>query len=93
MQLDQVIHNELRLRIMVTLLSVEEASFVYLRNATGATAGNLSSHLSKLKAAHYITIVKGFASQYPNTTIRITDEGRRAITDYIDTITKLLKVK
>ena len=41
-KLDPLLHSELRLAVMSTLLSLEEADFVYLREATGATAGNLS---------------------------------------------------
>ncbi len=40
--LDPLLHSELRLAVMSVLVDLEEADFVYLRNATGATAGNLS---------------------------------------------------
>ena len=40
-KLDPLLHSELRLAVMSTLLTMEEADFVYLREATGATAGNL----------------------------------------------------
>ncbi|MGN0210388.1 MAG: transcriptional regulator [Muribaculaceae bacterium] len=90
MQLDQLIHNELRLRIMTTLLSVEEADFNYLRQVTGATAGNLSSHLDTLAKALYITIEKGFVGRRTRTTARLTPTGRQALTTYIDALTKII---
>ena len=37
-KLDPLLHSELRLAVMSTLLTMEEADFVYLREATGATA-------------------------------------------------------
>ena len=50
-KLDPLLHSELRLAIMSTLLTMEEADFVYLREATGATAGNLSVQIDKLSEA------------------------------------------
>ena len=44
-ELNPLLHSELRLAIMSLLISVEEADFVYIRQQTGATAGNLSVQL------------------------------------------------
>ena len=41
-KLDPLLHSELRLAVISTLVSLEEADFVYIKEATGATAGNLS---------------------------------------------------
>ena len=50
-KLDSLLHSELRLAVMSLLMELEEADFVYLREKTGATAGNLSVQLDKLSAA------------------------------------------
>ena len=55
-KLDPLLHSELRLAVMSTLLTMEEADFVYLREATGATAGNLSVQIDKLSEAGYISV-------------------------------------
>ena len=47
-ELDPLIHSQLRLAIMSILLSVDEADFVYLKEKTESTAGNLSVQLDKL---------------------------------------------
>ena len=58
-KLDPLLHSELRLAIMSTLLTMEEADFVYLREATGATAGNLSVQIDKHDfASLYLPIPK-----------------------------------
>ena len=67
-QLDPLLHSQLRLAIMSSLISLESAEFVYLRDATGATAGNLSVQLDKLEKAGYITITKKFKGKRPVTT-------------------------
>lgn len=82
-ELNPLLHSELRLAIMSVLLSVESADFVFLREQTGATAGNLSVQLDKLQKAGYITIEKGFKGKMPHTTCCITDEGIAAFEEYV----------
>ena len=57
-KLDPLLHSELRLAVMSVLVNLEEADFVYLREATGATAGNLSVQIDKLTTAGYISVEK-----------------------------------
>lgn len=82
-ELNPLLHSELRLAIMSVLLSVESADFVFLREQTGATAGNMSVQLDKLQKAGYITIEKGFKGKMPRTTCCITDEGIAAFEEYV----------
>ena len=57
-ELDPLLHSQLRLAIVSLLLSVETADFVYLKEKTNATAGNLSVQLEKLETAGYIQVKK-----------------------------------
>lgn len=82
-ELNPLLHSELRLAVMSVLLSVESADFVYLREQTGATAGNLSVQLDKLQKAGYITIEKGFRGKMPRTTCAITEQGIAAFEEYV----------
>lgn len=84
--LDPLLHSELRLAVMSLLLSVDEADFVYLREQTKATAGNLSVQLDKLNNAGYIEIKKSFQGKKPHTTCRITDKGLKAFEEYVDAL-------
>ena len=70
-ELNPLLHSELRLAVMSVLLSVESADFVFLREQTGATAGNLSVQIDKLQKAGYITVEKGFKGKMPRTTYSI----------------------
>ena len=85
-KLDPLLHSELRLAVMSVLVGTDEADFVYLRQQTGATAGNLSVQLDKLAAAGYITVEKGFQGKKPRTTCRITDTGRTAFETYVEAL-------
>ena len=68
--------------IMTILFAVEEADFVYLQRECGLTQGNLSSHLSRLEEAEYLTIAKTFKGKYPLTICRLTRKGREAFASY-----------
>ena len=57
-ELNPLLHSELRLAVMSILIGVESADFVFIRQQTGATAGNLSVQLDKLAKADYIEIEK-----------------------------------
>lgn len=81
--LNPILHSELRLAIMSLLLEAEEADFVYIKNQTGATAGNLSVQIDKLSAAGYITVSKDFKGKKPCTTCRITEQGVEAFKEYV----------
>ncbi len=89
-KLDPLLHSELRLAVMSVLVNLEEADFVYLREATGATAGNLSVQLDKLSEAGYITIEKGFKGKKPQTLCRISPTGLQAFANYVEAIRSYL---
>ena len=82
-ELDPLLHSQLRLAVMSILRNVDEADFVYLKEKTEATAGNLSVQLDKLSAAGYITVEKGFVGKKTRTACRVTDLGREAFENYV----------
>jgi DNA-binding MarR family transcriptional regulator len=90
-QLDPLLHSQLRLAIMSSLISLESAEFVYLREATDATAGNLSVQLDKLEKAGYLSISKRFKGKKPVTTCKITSKGIEAFENYVSTLKKYIK--
>ncbi|MGD8967956.1 MAG: transcriptional regulator [Anaerolineae bacterium] len=79
---DRLVHEPARLAIMAVLSACKTADFTYLLKATGLGKGNLSSHLTKLKDAGYISITKGFKGNYPNTSCALTAKGRKAFNAY-----------
>ena len=90
-ELNPLLHSELRLAVMSVLLSVESADFTYLREQTGATAGNLSVQIDKLQKAGYIDVEKGFKGKMPRTTCRLTEVGRKAFSDYVETLREYIE--
>lgn len=84
--LDPVLHNQLRLAVVSLLVGVESAEFTFILERTGATRGNLSVQLSKLKEAGYITVKKGFRDNYPLTTCSLSSKGLKAFERYVEAI-------
>lgn len=89
-ELNPLLHSQLRLAVMSILLSVEEAEFVYLKEQTQATAGNLSVQIDKLSEAGYIEIEKSFAGKKPRTVCRMTSKGREAMEEYVEALKEYL---
>ena len=85
-ELNPLLHSELRLGIMSILISVEEADFVYLKQETKATAGNLSVQIDKLSKAEYIEVTKTFKGKMPCTLCRITPKGIEAFEEYVEAL-------
>lgn len=82
-ELDPILHSQLRLAVMSLLISVKEAEFTFLKEKTGATAGNLSVQIQKLKEAGYIEVQKQFKDNYPQTICKITTKGIDAFEVYV----------
>lgn len=91
-ELNPLLHSQLRLGVMSILMNVEEADFVYLKEKTESTAGNLSVQLDKLSAAGYISVKKGFVGKKTRTTARITDNGRNAFVEYVEALKQYISV-
>lgn len=84
-QLDNIIHQPARLRIMASLVALdpgEQVDFVYLRKILKLTDGNLGAHLSKLEKAGYVKIQKTFIARKPRTFINATGKGRDAFNEH-----------
>ena len=82
MDLDRLIHEPARLRILTILSGVDAADFSFLLETLGLTKGNLSSHMDKLEKAGYVEIIKSFNGKMPHTDFRLTPEGREALATY-----------
>ena len=89
-QLDKVIHERVRLSILAYLASSTEPSVTELKEKLELTAGNLSIQLRNLEEVGYVEITKSFVDNRPNTAVRLTTEGGRALTDYLSEMEALI---
>ena len=90
-ELNPLLHSELRLAIMSILISVEEADFLYIKEKTNASSGNISVQIEKLSEAGYLKIEKGFLGKRTRTVCRITEVGTKAFAEYVEAIKSYLE--
>jgi len=83
---DKIIHEPARIVLLAILNAAEQVDFTFLLNETGLSQGNLSSHLSKLEMAGYISIEKTFHKRRPRTLISMNEKGKSAFNDYLLTM-------
>ena len=88
-EIDKLIHEPARLKIIAQLYVVESADFLFLMRQTGLSQGNVSGHLSKLEDAAYVEIVKGYIGKRPQTIISLTKKGREMFKIYIKNMREL----
>jgi len=94
--LNETIHQPVRLRIMaalVTLESTNEVDFTYLRDLLEVTDGNLGAHLRKLEEAGYISVNKVFVERKPHTYVSATATGRKVFQEHVVALESILKRK
>lgn len=89
-ELDPLLHSQLRLAIVSLLVGLEQADFTYLKEKTQASSGNLSVQLDKLEQAGYISIKKEFVGKKTRTHCSLTDVGKQALENYIETLKEYL---
>jgi DNA-binding MarR family transcriptional regulator len=89
--LDPLIHAPARLNIITNLYVVESADYIFLKNLTGLTWGNLSAHAAKLAEAGYLEIEKSIVNKKTHTVAKLTEKGRQAYEEYRQQMMDVLK--
>ena len=90
-ELDNLIHERMRLGIVSALAANESLTFSELKDLLKTTDGNISVHARKLEEAEYITCTKSFEGRIPKTEYRLTAAGRRALESYLDHMEALIR--
>jgi len=91
--LDPVIHQPVRLRIMASLAALHEtesAEFTFLRELLGVTDGNLGAHVRKLEEEGYLLVEKTFVQRKPRTYLALSDKGRKAFRGHVAALESIL---
>lgn len=88
--IDEVIHQKTRLSIMAHLAAVGETDFLSMKQTLGLTDGNISVHCNVLENSGYIEAEKSFIGKKTKTTYRITPAGRKAFSEYVGQLERVL---
>jgi DNA-binding MarR family transcriptional regulator len=85
-ELNEIIHQPIRLKIMATLRAMPKGTqieFTRLNSIIGTTEGNLGAHITTLEKQGYLTVKKDFFGKRPRTRISVTSAGRRAFEAHV----------
>jgi DNA-binding MarR family transcriptional regulator len=80
--LNRTVHEPARLAILTVLSACDSADFVFLKAATGLTAGNLSVQITRLEEAGLVTVEKIIERRRTITTVSLTGGGRSELEVY-----------
>ena len=92
-ELDEIIHQPLRLRIMAALNALPQSAgleFSRLKKLKGATDGNLGAHIETLARAGYVGVEKAFVGKKPQTTVTATAAGRAAFARHVAKLREII---
>jgi DNA-binding MarR family transcriptional regulator len=95
-ELNETIHQPVRLRIMAALTALDagnEVDFTYLRALLDVTDGNLGAHLRRLEEAGYIAVNKVFVERKPHTYVSASAAGRQVFQEHVKALESILKSK
>src|SRR6266576_4046969 len=93
-ELDEIIHQPLRLKIMAALNALPAGTgleFSKLKQLTGATDGNLGAHIETLSKAGYVEVDKDFVGKKPQTTVTATATGRGAFARHVAYLKEIIE--
>ena len=90
-EIDKLVHEPARLKILAQLYVIESADFLFVMTQTGLTQGNVSAHLIKLEEAGYVQVRKTFSGKKPLTMISISEKGREAFRSYVERMQKVFE--
>jgi DNA-binding transcriptional ArsR family regulator len=81
-EIDALLHEPARLRLLAFLSVVRSIDFTFLLKLSGLSRGNLSVQMSRLADAKLVRIDKSFEGNRPKTVYRLTARGTNALRNY-----------
>jgi len=88
--LDSAVYGPVRLGILTALHMDGSLDFTTLRKRLDVADGAIGIHLRKLEEIGYLTCKKSFVGRRPKSTYRMTPAGRRALSNYLDTLQQVI---
>lgn len=91
--LDQIIHQPVRTKIIAYLVSGGACDFTTLKKALDLTDGHMSTHMKLLVENGYVDMEKTFVDNKPKTTYKISKDGKKKFAEYINSLKNLIAMK
>jgi DNA-binding MarR family transcriptional regulator len=88
--LDDDVHQRVRLGILAALTGLTRADFAHLKRELALTDGNLGRHLEVLREAGFVKLTRDAADGRPRTWVSITASGRKALRKEVTALRKIM---
>ncbi len=92
-KLNKAFESRIRIGIMSILMVNDRVEFSILKDMLDLTDGNLASHISALEKLKFIEVTKQFVGKKPNTSYKVTEEGKLAFNRHLDALEKIIKMR
>lgn len=89
-EVDSLIHEPARLRVLALLTRVDEADFMFILRQTGLSRGNLSVQMTRLEEAGIVALKRELNGARVRTSYRLTPTSRDRLAQYRATMEGLL---
>ena len=90
-EIDDLIHQPVRTKIMAYLGNRGETDFSELKRALELSDGHMSTHIKKLIEGEYVEMTKAFIDNKPKTTYKLSKLGRRRLVKYLENLKALIE--
>ena len=90
--LNKAFESRVRLGIMSILMVNQTADFITLKQQLNVTDGNIAGHINALEKLQFLEVIKQFIGKKPNTSYKATKSGKKAFTEHLDALEKLIRV-
>ncbi|MGW4898142.1 winged helix-turn-helix domain-containing protein [Kitasatospora sp. NPDC004240] len=91
LDLDDTVHQRVRLGILAVAREADRVEFAFLREQLGVTDGNLSRHVKVLEESGLVRVDKGYAGRRPRTWITLTTHGAQALERELQALRELVR--
>ena len=89
-ELDRVLHQPIRTRIMAYLASSQSCDFNTVKKLFNLSDGHMTTHMRELLDSGYVKMEKPMVDGKVKTVYFITDEGKAAFTRYVEMLREVL---
>lgn len=88
--LDDDVHQRVRLGILAALIGPTRADFAHLKRELALTDGNLGRHLETLAQAGLVKLTREDTKSRPRTWVSITAKGKKALRKEVSALRQIL---
>lgn len=89
--LDDVVHQRVRLGILICCREARRVEFSFLQESLELTPGNLSRHVRVLEEAGLVRVEKAFVDRRSRTWVALTRQGARALSREVAALREIVR--